>query len=379
MHAGRASASARKIDQAAAAARAATRQSVPQTPAAPSPSDFASAEAPAPAEDASPAELYDAAVELERQAVERFASVRSAQIAQGSNASYEQAMAAATMAAPQRPDLAAALNDTSLGTLADAARLRDDLRNAATQLGLMQADMQQRLAQVDPQLARGTTVQLALSASQSGGSAADAQGDSTTQGIIHSKDFNPKTDLTPEAVSIKALPGRRFTDEAGRGGWLYLDTWYMIGPWSLGKYGKTPLPPEFEVDLDAVYHDGMTGRVHSPRLKKHFELTGELRWRFVQSESLYTRPPLETGQAIYYAYTEVYSDRDRKVLAAIGIDDEAEVWVNQQSIYHDEVVKWRIGQITREVELNQGYNPILIRMENGAPFMDFSLLLLASD
>ena len=37
--------------------------------------------------------------------------------------------------------------------------------------------------------------------------------------------------LSKEMVKAQALPGRRFSKDAERKGWLYINTWYMIGPW----------------------------------------------------------------------------------------------------------------------------------------------------
>ena len=39
--------------------------------------------------------------------------------------------------------------------------------------------------------------------------------------------------LNQEMVKAQALPGRRFSKSADRKGWLYINTWYMIGPWEV--------------------------------------------------------------------------------------------------------------------------------------------------
>jgi hypothetical protein len=185
-----------------------------------------------------------------------------------------------------------------------------------------------------------------------------------------------KPELTEEMVVARALPGRRFTDDSARQGWLYIDTWYVIGPWDLKEYGSKPLPPETEIDLDAVYTNGKKGTVRRARTtRERFNLDGKLSWQFHQSDKLFVRPPNETGNAIYYAYTELHFDRDRDILLAIGIDDHSTVWLNDEIIWRHRVNSWNIGSTLRKVTFKKGYNTVLIRMNNGAPLMDFSLVL----
>ena len=67
--------------------------------------------------------------------------------------------------------------------------------------------------------------------------------------------------LSKEMVKAQALPGRRFSKDAERKGWLYINTWYMIGPWeSFGREDFSIVhPPEVSIDFDAVYTDGQIG------------------------------------------------------------------------------------------------------------------------
>ena len=58
--------------------------------------------------------------------------------------------------------------------------------------------------------------------------------------------------LSKEMVKAQALPGRRFSKDAERKGWLYINTWYMIGPWeSFGREDFSIVhPPEVSIDFD---------------------------------------------------------------------------------------------------------------------------------
>lgn len=68
-----------------------------------------------------------------------------------------------------------------------------------------------------------------------------------------------------------------------------------------------------------------------------------MKWRFVQSNRIRINPPDETTNSGYYAYTEIYSDRARKVL------------------------------------LKEGYNKVLVRLESGPGVAYFSLVLCPVD
>ena len=90
-----------------------------------------------------------------------------------------------------------------------------------------------------------------------------------------------------EGKIIKAaMPGRRFTEESLRKGWLYLDTWYIIGPWennSIVDY-TVKHPPEFGIDFDAKYYDGK----FSNKPGHPYET---LKWEFYQSDQVRNQPP----------------------------------------------------------------------------------------
>lgn len=137
-------------------------------------------------------------------------------------------------------------------------------------------------------------------------------------------------------VKAQALPGRRFSKSADRKGWLYINTWYMIGPWeSFGREDFSIVhPPEISVDFDAVYTDGQVGtgvmETDSHPIKvigEEVYLDGTLRWKFMQSESMHNTVPVTTGHSTYYAYTELYFDEATTMLVAIGTDDSGRVWI----------------------------------------------------
>lgn len=173
--------------------------------------------------------------------------------------------------------------------------------------------------------------------------------------------------LAEEKVIKEALPGRTFSRNSKRTGWLYVDTWYIIGPWeNHGRIGGADaLPPETLVDLDATYV-GKGGR--------------KLSWQFHQSDSIRVKPPDETESSTYYGYTEVFFEEEMQMLVAVASDDAARVWLNGQLIWQDDGLSpWRLDEGFRKVVFRKGFNTLLVRIENGPITCTYSILLCPPD
>lgn len=154
---------------------------------------------------------------------------------------------------------------------------------------------------------------------------------------------------------------RNLRDEGEKGVWMFLDTWYTIGPFPnpsrINIHRK--FPPETVVDLDATYI-GKNDR--------------QIRWKFRQSRDPKVIPADAEEYGIWYAYTEVYMDRPCDLWVAIGSDDKGNVWLNDQPIWisNDQLKPWRIDEGFRKVHFQAGRNRILFRVENGWYAMAFS-------
>ncbi|PCH70299.1 MAG: hypothetical protein COC06_05280 [Bacteroidales bacterium] len=192
--------------------------------------------------------------------------------------------------------------------------------------------------------------------------------------------------LDQEMVKAQALPGRRFTKTADRKGWLYINTWYMIGPWE--NYGRDDFaiihPPEISIDFDAVYTNGQIGigiaETDSHPLKRigeKVQLDGTLLWKFMQSESMHNTVPVTTDHSTYYAYTELYFDEATNMLVAIGTDDCGRVWINGKDVWQDSGTSWyHIDESITLFQFQQGWNKVLVRLENsGGGAAGFSFLI----
>tara|TARA_B100001971_G_scaffold212105_1_gene241329 strand:+ start:37014 stop:37976 length:963 start_codon:yes stop_codon:yes gene_type:complete len=179
--------------------------------------------------------------------------------------------------------------------------------------------------------------------------------------------------LDSRKTFAQALPGRRFDQESSRKGWIFVDTWYIIGPWDLpkGPEFEQSFPPETMVDLDASYE----GKRH-PRTKEAMQL----RWRFVQSGSLRIKPPDELSSTVYFAYTEVFCESAMDVVVAVASDDRAKLWINNLVVFQDVGLSgWQLDEGFRRVLLKPGYNSVLLRLENGPAVANFSVLMCPAD
>lgn len=352
------------------------------------------------AQTASAGELYNEARELEKQIAEAAADINAAEEAGKANTSFSEAREGNSAATPPRPDLAGALasNSGSPSTVGDLNQFRQNLDRARHEVSDMAARAQNILGSAEnrsstsgqmpgSRFAAQRSRYIAASARQGYGAVVDMTGFGS--GDTEGSSEGMRSDLTGEgadmafgkkiaslrlnehAIMPKALPGRRFTEQSSRKGWLYLDTWYVIGPWENESKVDFELvhPPEYGVDFDAEYQDGK----FADKLG-HPDQT--LTWQFYQSDSVRCQPPRVYGAATYYAHTEVWFEQARDMLIAVASDDAASLWLNDRIIWQDSGQSvWQLGEGYRKVHFRQGYNTLLVRIENGPTHCVWSVLL----
>jgi hypothetical protein len=166
---------------------------------------------------------------------------------------------------------------------------------------------------------------------------------------------------------LKPVATRRISETGPHhADWLYVDSWYFIGPFpNAGRANLyTKFPPESIIDLDAAY-PGKNGQT--------------LRWVYTQWNSPNLRPArdLEDAPAIYYAYTELYFDQPQDLWIATGSDDKGTMWLNSVMVWNsNDVLKgWQPNEGYRKVHFKKGINRILYRLENGQLVAAFSLMI----
>jgi hypothetical protein len=161
---------------------------------------------------------------------------------------------------------------------------------------------------------------------------------------------------------------------------VYVDRWYVIGPFHAPNADSMhkAFPPEQWVDLDGVYL-GKGQRV--------------LRWQYVSSAAYPLTPPDYAEQAIYYGHTEITSDRARTVWMALGADDDAKLWVNDQLVWvsgnqrkawytqggvqslKTDIRAFNLIEERRRVHLRKGRNTLLFKLYNSPLDVFFSLVI----
>ena len=258
--------------------------------------------------------------------------------------------------------------------LAEGAQIKTKMAVAGTNEGRQSGNLQ------DLRALMAESYQLGESLEGAGGG---GEGDSSGRGGLNQEydassfiegdpgEKNPSGySLEKRKVFEQALPGRRFDRESSRKGWIFVDTWYIIGPWDLpgGKAEfENPLPPETVVDLDATY----SGKNH-PTTNEPIPLE----WRFVQSGTIRIKPPDELNRSIYFAYTEIFCETAMDVVVAVASDDRAKLWINDLVVFQDVGQSgWTLDEGFRRVLLKPGYNRLLLRLENGPQVAHFSVLL----
>jgi len=163
---------------------------------------------------------------------------------------------------------------------------------------------------------------------------------------------------------VKAIPGRKVLAGGQRSKWMYVDSWYVLGPFPNPRRinRDKKFPPESVVDLDAKYV-GKDGKV--------------IRWEFLQSPGPMIVPSDPEEYAIYYAYTELWFEKPTDMWIAVGSDDKSSLWIEDQPVWvsGNQLKSWQIAEGMRRVHFHKGLNRILYRIENGWKQVAWSLVL----
>ena len=353
------------------------------------------------------AEMYDESLALEQQIAEANADIQAAKEASAQNTSFAEARGDQSATTPARPDIASQLSQSPLETVGQLgafrkalARARTEIQDmnarAASALGLSQGHGSSSTAGRTRDGARFATQAARITAARGGQGHSSLQGYGNVVNMIgfggtgsagasegmRSGRAGGGSNMKPGAVTHgpglegrdilgKALPGRRFTRDSLRRGWLYIDTWYVIGPWenqSTIDYTNVH-PPEREINFDARYRNGKFASRRDHR-------DHAMKWEFYQSDQARCQPPRVYADSTYYAYTDLWFEQPRDMLIAIATDDAARVWLNGEIIWQDEGISaWNLGEGYRRVRFKKGYNDLLVRIENGPRHCIWSVLL----
>jgi putative membrane-bound dehydrogenase-like protein len=154
-----------------------------------------------------------------------------------------------------------------------------------------------------------------------------------------------------EFIDLVAFLKDRKAQESLRG--LALD-FFVVGPF--GPDLQKAYPPEQKPDPEAAYAGAKPGET--------------LKWQPAQAEPnglLNLRAVFNKEQISAYALTYVYSARPQKVEMLIGSDDTVRVWIHGRLVHEYATPRPAVPDQDRvTVALEEGWNPVLVKVVNGA-------------
>jgi biopolymer transport protein ExbD len=180
-------------------------------------------------------------------------------------------------------------------------------------------------------------------------------------------------------------------------GWLFLDTWHVVGPF--------PNPERKNLDtafgpwkdyLERWFQPPRAGEVPGktwPRKRLPVPLGGpafdplarlarndgrKVGWQFVQTNAEPVVPPDACRYGVWYAYTELFAPRAATALVLVGCGDHFGLWIEGDYIYESPKTPtpWLPGMDVVPVRLCKGVNRVLVRLENAGGATGFSVLAM---
>ena len=159
---------------------------------------------------------------------------------------------------------------------------------------------------------------------------------------------------------------------------VYLDSWYVIGPFEArGEDAfETVYPPEENVDLEGSYR-GQGGRL--------------LAWRYASRGFYPFVPPDRAERAVYYAYTELRLEEGRDLWLSLAADDDSMLWLDGRLVWRSErrdkpwyrppyylpdeqVASLALAEGERKVHLEAGVHRLLLKLYNDRDRAFFSVV-----
>lgn len=164
------------------------------------------------------------------------------------------------------------------------------------------------------------------------------------------------TDLTRQRVEQWLATARQY-----RG---YVGAWRFAGPYR--SNGKSA--------VDLLRMEWPPERGQAVRWAAFGNQKGDSPW--IQNlESLNSDP-----NQVVYLECEVYSEVSRDAIARAGSDDGLKVWVHRQLVHENNVTRgFTAGQDEFKIRLEEGWNPVRVKVSQGGGGWMFSLQLLDAD
>jgi len=312
--------------------------------------------------------LYDVAKIIEQTTYGTYRQMRAVELARIQSLPLKEALGVTKVAVPPHPDLKLEVFQQDITNAKDGKldALKDELFTAHSEIGSMVAAALRMLDMAEGLMASdvgGTTI-----LASGGGALYEGSGDvrwgSPVGPPLLAHEYFPGAKESRFGKDFRPAPGRKLVSDGVKAEWMYVDTWYVIGPFPNPDrvFLEKKFPPESVVDLDATYV-GKRGR--------------KLRWEFRQSPHMMIAPHVADRYAIWYAYTEIYAEKPQDRWVAFGSDDYSRAWLNGELIWSSGKTPhhWIPDRGFRKLHFNQGYNPLLFRLENAGGTTGFSVII----
>jgi hypothetical protein len=210
-------------------------------------------------------------------------------------------------------------------------------------------------------------------------SAAGAAGPAAQAGRSHDLVAYLRPPPPAVAAGVAKGAGRSFGPGGLHADRVYLDSWYVVGPFP-GRGDRsmfTAYAPEQQLDLAARYA-GLDGRV--------------LRWTYTSRGFYPFVLPEPANDAVYFAYTEIRVDQDLDVVLTLAADDEARLWIDGRLVWasapddkpwlhppyyvpHERSASLALMEAQRRVRLERGVHRLLVKLYNRSQHAFFSVVV----
>jgi hypothetical protein len=310
---------------------------------------------------------YMTALKLEAAAYDAYETWRALTLADQQQIPWDQAREVTKLGRPNRRESKKDVLDGAVTTMAGFKAFREEVTFVKNEFDSIVVGVQRMRDLVEgldsPGIGRDNTAAVQLSGTSYQGAGGIEFGASVGPPLLADEVF-PSSQSKLKEANFQPEPGRSVREGGQPMQWMYIDTWYFIGPFPNPQ--RTNLdkkfPPESVVDLDSIYV-GKDDR--------------QLKWRFRRYPSYCIVPFDVTNYAIWYGYTEVWSDEEKEYWFMFGSDDYGKSWVNGKLV-------WASGKTPhhyipdrgfKKVKLNKGPNRLMFKIENAGGTMGFSVIM----
>lgn len=311
-------------------------------------------------------ELYRAAQKIDQTVFGTYKRMRTVELARIQRLALDTAYETVTVTPPgEHPPVDMKVFRQAITTQERLKGVKDEVQTIRQEVARMvsyaqrKVDLAMRLQTDD----LGVTITMGAGGQFVGGGGT-AWGSDVGPSLSPDELFPPTTATKFNPETLNPVPGRKLKPGERAADWMYLDTWYCIGPFPnpQRKYMDKKFPPESVIDLDATYvgkHEGQP-----------------LKWEWLQSNRLMIAPIRPDNYAVWYFYTEIYSEEANDYLVAFGSDDYSRAWLNGEPVWTSGETPhhWIPDRGYRTLHLRPGYNTLLVKLENAGGTTGMSVM-----